>query len=105
MVISNEHLITLNVHFPRDKNVHSMQFDNQILIADLCQQIQQYLPIKLDHDQSEFGLFIDESKGYWLEPSKTLSYYPLKNGVREKQTSSQESQSYICCFLSGSYGI
>jgi hypothetical protein len=86
-------MITLNIHFPRDKNVHSMQFDLQILIGDLCQSIEQCLPIKLDHDASEYGLFIDDhqhsSRSYWLDPSKTLNYYALKNevGLNKKRIS------------------
>jgi len=80
------HMITLNIHIPREKNAHSMQFDFQILIGDICENIQQYLPIKFDHDPSEYGLFFNDIqqslRSYWLDPTKTLNYYPLKNGVR-----------------------
>ena len=79
------HMITLNIRLPRDKNVHSMQFDLQILIGDICQTIEQCLPIKQDHDPSEYGLFIDDpqhpARSYWLDSSKTLNYYTLKNEV------------------------
>jgi hypothetical protein len=34
---------------------------------------------------SEYGLFINDgqhsSRSYWLDPTKTLNYYVLKNGV------------------------
>ena len=33
---------------------------------------------------SDYGLFSqddDPSKGKWLEPARTLNFYPLKNGV------------------------
>ena len=78
-------MITLNVYIPREKTHHSIQFDVQMLIGDICQNIQHYLPIKLDHDASEYGLFINDiqysSKSYWFDPTKTLNYYVLKNGV------------------------
>jgi len=82
---TTEHMITLNIHIPREKNPHSMQFDVQMLIGDICENIQQYLPIKFDHDASEYGLFVNDlqqsSRSYWLDPTKTLNYYPLKNQV------------------------
>ncbi len=82
---TTEHMITLNIHIPREKNPHSMQFDVQMLIGDICENIQQYLPIKFDHDASEYGLFINDlqqsSRSYWLDPTKTLNYYLLKNHV------------------------
>ncbi len=82
---SSEHMITLNIHLAREKLPHSMQFDVQMLIGDICENIQQYLPIKFDHDASEYGLFINDiqhsSRSYWLDPTKTLNYYFLKNGV------------------------
>lgn len=82
---SSTHRITLNIRLPGEKNVHPMQFDQQILIADLCQNIEQYLPIKHDHDASEYGLFIPDnqhpSRSYWFDSNKTLNYYLLKNEV------------------------
>ena len=36
------------------------------------------------HIVSDYGLFSqddDPSKGKWLEPARTLNFYPLKNGV------------------------
>ncbi len=97
------HMITLNIHLPRDKTPHSMEFDIQMLISDVYYHIQQHLPITVDHEckkeknrseffkrknlflASEYGLFINDlqnlSKSYWLDASRTLNYYPLKNGV------------------------
>ncbi len=78
-------MITLNIHLPREKIHHAMQFDVQMLIGDIIQHIQQYLPIKLDQDASEYGLFMNDtqhfSRSYWLDPTKTLNYYLLKTGV------------------------
>jgi len=48
------HMITLNIHIPRDSSIHSMQFDTQMLISDICHSIQQYLPIIIDHDRRKF---------------------------------------------------
>ncbi|CAF1156243.1 unnamed protein product [Adineta steineri] len=78
------HMITLNIHIPRDSSVHSMQFDVQMLISDLIHNIQQYLPLTFDHDSSEYGLFVNDTqhstRSYWLDPTKILNYYLLKNG-------------------------
>lgn len=83
------HRITLNIRLPGEKNVHPMQCAQQLFIADFCQNIEQYLPIKHDHDASEYGLFIADhqhpSRSYWLDPSKTLNYYLLKNEVRKER--------------------
>ncbi|CAF3354839.1 unnamed protein product [Rotaria socialis] len=81
---ANDHMITLNIHIPHDNVVHSMQFDVQMLISDICHNIQQHLLITIDHELSEYGLFINDTqhtlRSYWLDPSKTLIYYALKNG-------------------------
>jgi hypothetical protein len=45
------HMITLNIHIPRDKIFHSIQFDVQLLISDICHHIQEHLPITIDHDR------------------------------------------------------
>ncbi|CAF1239126.1 unnamed protein product, partial [Adineta ricciae] len=78
------HMMTLNIHIPRDSSVHSMQFDVQMLISDIIHNIQQYLPLVVDHDLSEYGLIVNDiqhsSRSYWLDPTKILNYYPLKNG-------------------------
>jgi hypothetical protein len=102
------HMITLNIHVPRDKIVQPMQFDVQMLIGDICRSIQGHLPITIDQDrkkkkkqtilflfrrylksflylEAEYGLFINDgqysSRSYWLDPSRTLNYYALKTGV------------------------
>ena len=48
--VSSGHMITLNVHVPRDKIVQPMQFDVQMLIGDICRSIQGHLPITYDRD-------------------------------------------------------
>ncbi|CAF4072990.1 unnamed protein product, partial [Rotaria sp. Silwood2] len=82
--IISGHMITLNIHVSYDNIIQPMQFDVQMLIGDVCRSIQGHLPITLGHDQSEFGLFVNDvqhsSRSYWLDPSRTLSYYPLKTG-------------------------
>ncbi len=47
------HMITLNIHVPRDKIVQPMQFDVQMLIGDICRSIQGHLPITIDHDRKK----------------------------------------------------
>ena len=106
---ANGHMITLNIRIPRDTHFHSMQFDAQMLIADLCQSIQDHLPVANDHDRkphlspstsvhsasvisaSEYGLFVNDSqqasRGYWLDSARQLNYYNLKNGVRYSSVS------------------
>ncbi|CAF2824008.1 unnamed protein product [Rotaria sp. Silwood2] len=80
---TSEHMITLNIHIPHDNVIHSMQFDIQMLINDICYNIQQHLLMTIDHDLSEYGLFINDAqhsvRSYWLDPTKTLNYYALKN--------------------------
>lgn len=97
--------ITLNIRLPGEKNLRPLQFDQQILIADLCQTIEQYLPIKHDHDALEYGLFIPDhqhsSRSYWLDPSKTLNYYLLKNEVQNNWHMSKSFRS----FRLGSSGV
>ncbi|CAF4735686.1 unnamed protein product [Rotaria sp. Silwood1] len=77
-------MITLNIHVPHDNIIQPMQFDVQMLIGDICRSIQGHLPITFGHDQSEFGLFVNDvqypSRSYWLDSSRTLSYYSLKTG-------------------------
>ncbi|UJR21334.1 hypothetical protein I4U23_024428 [Adineta vaga] len=78
------HMMTLNIHIPRDSSVHSMQFDVQMFVSDIIHNIQQYLPLIVENDLSEYGLFVNDvqhsSRGYWLDSTKILNYYPLKNG-------------------------
>jgi len=35
--------------------------------------------------EADYGLFVNDiqypSRSYWLDPSRTLNYYPLKTGV------------------------
>jgi hypothetical protein len=50
------HMITLNIHIPRDKIFHSIQFDVQLLISDICHHIQEHLPITIDHDRKKNNL-------------------------------------------------
>ncbi|UJR28105.1 hypothetical protein I4U23_009360 [Adineta vaga] len=81
--VSSGHMVTLNIHVPRDKIVQPMQFDVQMFIGDICRSIQGHLPITYDHDLSEYGLVNDglhTSRSYWLDPSRTLNYYALKSG-------------------------
>jgi len=102
--INSGHLITLNIHVPRDNITQPMQFDVQMFIGDIIRSIQGHLPITIDHDrkkkknlffcfctkkkeslESDYGLFINDvqhsSRSYWLDPSRTLNYYPIKAGV------------------------
>ena len=51
------HMITLNIHLPRDKTLHSMEFDIQMLISDVYYHIQQHLPITVDHECKKIPKF------------------------------------------------
>jgi hypothetical protein len=51
------HMITLNVHVPRDNIIQPMQFDIQMLIGDICRSIQGHLPITIDHDRKKKNYF------------------------------------------------
>jgi hypothetical protein len=99
--IHSGHLITLNIHVPRDNINQPMQFDVQMFIGDIIRSIQGHLPITIDQDrktkeekktltknkflESDYGLFMNDvqhpSRSYWLDPSRTLNYYPIKAGV------------------------
>ncbi|CAF3837471.1 unnamed protein product [Rotaria magnacalcarata] len=78
------HMITLNIHVPHDNIIQPMQFDVQMLVGDVCRSIQGHLPITINHDPSEFGLFVNDvqhpSRSYWLDSSRPLNYYALKTG-------------------------
>ncbi|CAF0858226.1 unnamed protein product [Rotaria sordida] len=88
--IISGHMITLNIHVPHNNIIQPMQFDVQMLVGDICRSIQGHLPITIGHDQSEFGLFVNDiqhsSRSYWLDPSRTLSYYSLKTGDNVEYT-------------------
>ena len=45
------HIITLNIYVPNDNIIQSMQFDNQMLIADICRNIQKHLSFTIAHDR------------------------------------------------------
>lgn len=102
--IHSGHMITLNIHVPHDNINQPMQFDVQMLIGDVYRSIQGHLPIRIEHDrkrreenkfffvlqknffiEADYGLFVKDiqypSRSYWLDPLRTLSYYPLKAGV------------------------
>lgn len=53
---TNEHMITLNIRIPHDNMVHSMQFDVQMSISDICHNIQQHLMTTVDHDRKKNDL-------------------------------------------------
>lgn len=51
--INGGHLITLNIHVPRDNINQPMQFDVQMFIGDIIRSIQGHLPITIDHDRKK----------------------------------------------------
>ncbi len=57
-IINSGHMVTLNIHVPRDKFSQPMQFDVQMLIGDVCRSIQGHLPITIDHDRKQKQHFV-----------------------------------------------
>ncbi len=53
--INSGHLITLNIHVPRDNITQPMQFDVQMFIGDIIRSIQGHLPITNEHDRKKKG--------------------------------------------------
>ena len=66
----------------------------QTTVLDACAQIRSRLTeIRTLGNAKQYGLFLtdeDPKKGVWLEPTKTLEHYLLRNNVRELD------QSYFC---------
>jgi hypothetical protein len=48
---SSGHLMTLNIHVPRNNLSHTMQFDVQMFIGEVCRAIQEHLALPMDHDR------------------------------------------------------
>ena len=59
----------------------------QTTVLDACAQIRSRLTeIRTLGNAKQYGLFLtdeDPKKGVWLEPTKTLEHYLLRNNVRE----------------------
>uniref|UniRef100_A0A8C4QNG4 Talin 2 n=1 Tax=Eptatretus burgeri TaxID=7764 RepID=A0A8C4QNG4_EPTBU len=63
--------------------VKTMQFEPSMVIQDACCIIQERVQEAQDGRASEYGLFLadeDPKKGIWLDSSRTLDHYMLRNG-------------------------
>uniref|UniRef100_UPI00358E49C6 talin-2-like n=1 Tax=Myxine glutinosa TaxID=7769 RepID=UPI00358E49C6 len=63
--------------------VKTMQFEPSMVIHDACGIIQERAQEAQDGRASEYGLFLadeDPKKGIWLDSSRTLDHYMLRNG-------------------------
>jgi talin len=75
--------ISLKIHIVKSNNVKTMQFEESMIVYDVCNLIRERVPDAAQGQASEYGLFSpdeDPTKGRWLEQGRTLDYYHLKNG-------------------------
>jgi talin len=75
--------LTLRIHIVKTNTMKMMQFDEITTVQDACALIEDRIP-EASHSQSgDCGMFKadeDPKKGRWLDASRTLDYYSLKNG-------------------------
>lgn len=67
----------------KSNNVKTMQFEESMIVYDVCRLIRERVPDAAQGEPNEYGLFNpdeDPTKGRWLEQGRTLEYYHLKNG-------------------------
>nr|XP_040024228.1 talin-2-like isoform X2 [Gasterosteus aculeatus aculeatus] len=63
--------------------VKTMQFEPSTPVYDACRIIRERVPEVQTGQASDYGLFLSDHnprKGIWLESSRTLDYYMLRNG-------------------------
>ncbi|KAI5632792.1 hypothetical protein NE865_14510 [Phthorimaea operculella] len=76
--------ISLKISLDGGKVVKTIQFDPSTTVYDACRVIREKILEANINDPKEFGLFLpseeDNKKGIWLEASRSLDYYMLRNG-------------------------
>ncbi|KAJ2939260.1 hypothetical protein O0L34_g13354 [Tuta absoluta] len=76
--------ISLKISLDGGKVVKTIQFDPSTTVYDACRLIREKILEANINDPKEFGLFLpseeDNKKGIWLEASRSLDYYMLRNG-------------------------
>ncbi|CAH0404281.1 unnamed protein product [Chilo suppressalis] len=76
--------LSLKISLEGGKVVKTIQFDPSTTVYDACRIIREKILEATTSDPKEFGLFLaseeDNKKGIWLEASRSLDYYMLRNG-------------------------
>ncbi|XP_048001972.1 talin-1 isoform X2 [Leguminivora glycinivorella] len=76
--------LSLKISLEGGKVVKTIQFDPSTTIYDACRIIREKILEASSSDPKEYGLFLaseeDNKKGIWLEASRSLDYYMLRNG-------------------------
>ncbi|XP_063370870.1 talin-1 [Cydia amplana] len=76
--------LSLKISLEGGKVVKTIQFDPSTTIYDACRIIREKILEASSGDPKEYGLFLaseeDNKKGIWLEASRSLDYYMLRNG-------------------------
>ncbi|CAD5122867.1 DgyrCDS11268 [Dimorphilus gyrociliatus] len=61
----------------------TLKFDPSTEVIDACMTVNRQVPQNVQINAQDYGLFLpddDEKKGIWLDPSRNLDYYMLRNG-------------------------
>ncbi|CAK1549078.1 unnamed protein product [Leptosia nina] len=76
--------LSLKISIEGGKVVKTIQFDPTSSVYDACRIIREKILEANTSDAKEYGLFLaseeDNKKGIWLEASRSLDYYMLRNG-------------------------
>nr|XP_049697783.1 talin-1 isoform X16 [Helicoverpa armigera] len=76
--------LSLKISIDGGKVVKTIQFDPSTMVYDACRIIREKILEASSGDPKEYGLFLaseeDNKKGIWLEASRSLDYYMLRNG-------------------------
>ncbi|CAK1592968.1 unnamed protein product [Parnassius mnemosyne] len=76
--------LSLKISLEGGKVVKTIQFDPSTTVYDACRIIREKILEASSSDPKEYGLFLaseeDNKKGIWLEASRSLDYYMLRNG-------------------------
>ncbi|KAL0809871.1 hypothetical protein ABMA28_011355 [Loxostege sticticalis] len=76
--------LSLKISLGGGQVVKTIQFDPSTTVYDACRAIREKIQEAHESEPKEFGLFLaseeDPKKGIWLEASRSLDYYMLRNG-------------------------
>ncbi|XP_026325409.1 talin-2-like [Hyposmocoma kahamanoa] len=76
--------LSLKISLEGGKVVKTIQFEPSTTVYDACRIIREKILEANSNDSKEYGLFLaseeDPKKGIWLEASRSLDYYMLRNG-------------------------
>ncbi|KAH8851551.1 Talin-2 [Schistosoma japonicum] len=84
-MLGDSRSLVLRVHLPKAGITKTTAFDAQMTVGQACERIRAQVR---ESDQTDgakdYGLFLpheDNKKGLWLDNSRTLEHYILRNGV------------------------